>query len=48
MDTNQIHTPERLEGETMAQYKSRQKMSKRLAQRTKLLHRGGTYRKVKA
>lgn len=43
MDTNQTHNPVRLEGETMSQYRSRQHMSKRLAQRTKLLWNNGTY-----
>lgn len=43
MDTNQIHTLERLEGETQANYRARQHMSKRLAQRGILVHSGGTY-----
>jgi hypothetical protein len=43
MDTNQIHNPARLEGETLAAYRSRQHMSKRLAQRGTLVWNNGTY-----
>lgn len=37
MNLDQIHTPERLEGESLPEYRSRQRMSRLVAQRTKLL-----------
>lgn len=46
MESTQIHTPERLEGESFEAYKSRRRMSKRLAQRTTLFwpsNTRGTY-----
>lgn len=35
---DQIHNPERIEGETMDQYAGRRRMSRRLAGRSKLIH----------
>lgn len=37
MNIEQVHVPHRLEGETQDQYRARQRMSKRLANRGQLL-----------
>lgn len=37
MNIDKVHTPERLEGESQADYKARRRMSTRLAQRGRLL-----------
>lgn len=43
MNMNQVHNPARLEGETQREYRYRQKLSKRLATHTPLVHNAGTY-----
>lgn len=43
MNINQVHTPERLDGETQREYRARQKLSKRLAAHAPLVHNRGTY-----
>ena len=46
MNIDQVHTPERLSDETMAQYHQRQQLSKRLGSHMPLFHdslRRGTY-----
>lgn len=42
MESNQIHTPERLEGESFEDYRARRRMSKRMAQRTTLVWSSAT------
>lgn len=46
MDINKVHIPERLQDETMAQYRQRQQLSKRLSGYMRMTHdsaRRGTY-----
>lgn len=38
MNLDNIHTPERLSGESQQEYRERQRMSRRLQQRTVLVH----------
>ena len=40
MNLDNVHVPQRLEGESMAEYRERQHMSRRLQQRTPLISAG--------
>jgi hypothetical protein len=46
MNINKVHVPERLENETMVEYRQRQQLSKRLGSHMRVVHdsmRRGTY-----
>lgn len=43
MNIDQVHNPARLDGESQRAYRERQKLSKRLATHTPVIHNRGTY-----